>query len=59
VIETFEFAGIDRTFDPDNWDIMWSHFYPFGEKKQHGEMLKTLSPGKRLNKIPGTGWISR
>lgn len=59
VIETFEYAGIERTFDADKWDFMWSHYYPFGDTKRHGQMLKTLGSGRRLNKIPGTGWISR
>jgi len=38
-----------------NWDVMWAHDYPF--KKIRDRMLK-LKPGQRVNKFPGSGYIT-
>ena len=59
VIEAFEYAGIERSMDENNWDILWSHLYPFGKTKKFGNYLKALEETKVINKIPGSGWISR
>ena len=59
VIEAFEYAGIERSMDEGEWDILWSHLYPFGKTKKFGSQLKTLDSTKLVNKIPGSGWVSR
>jgi len=38
-----------------DWDVLWAHDYPF--KKVRDRMLR-LKPGQRVNKFPGSGYIT-
>ena len=40
------------------WSLLWSHTYPFSNKTRLGAQLKELEWGRRVNKIPGGGWLS-
>lgn len=53
VITTFDRAGYDVKGGPGNWDVMWSHEYPFKYfPTSFGEQLK---PHQRINHFPGSG----
>ncbi len=39
----------------NDWDIMWSHDYPF-KKIKH--VIKAMKPGQRVNKLPGSGYVT-
>jgi len=57
VFNVLERNGYDRgDFNKSaDWDVMWAHDYPF--KKIRDRMLK-LKPGQRVNKFPGSGYIT-
>ena len=52
------FYFYNRFWPGKKWDILWSHRYPFSNKTTLGKELKVLEWGKRVNKIPGGGWLS-
>jgi len=54
VLERDGYARGDFNTSTD-WDVMWAHDYPF--KKIRDRMLK-LKPGQRVNKFPGSGYIT-
>lgn len=58
--QVFERAGYSRSYERDSWSVLWSHLYPFGDppRKYYGDYLKSLPEDRRVNKIPGTGWVS-
>lgn len=60
VIKAFETAGYSRSMDRDEWSVLWSHLYPFGDppRKYYGDFLRKLPDNLKLNKLPGTGWVS-
>ena len=37
------------------WDVLWAHDYPF--KKIRDKML-AIKPGQKVNKFPGSGYIT-
>ncbi|XP_022667354.1 tubulin polyglutamylase TTLL4-like [Varroa jacobsoni] len=56
VIDGFQRAGYRvETRKPSKWDVLWSHEYPFGDL---GYEINNLTPGQRVNHIPGTGYIT-
>ena len=58
VKEIFEDFSISRVYSDSKWDILWSHNYPFSNRTARGAWLKKLPAGKRVNKIPGSGFLS-
>jgi len=58
VKEVFEDFSISRVYSDSKWDILWSHNYPFSNRTSRGAWLKTLPADKRVNKIPGSGFLS-
>lgn len=38
---------------PDNWDVLWSHTYPF--KSLSSSLGARLQPRQRINHFPGSG----
>jgi len=54
VLERDGYARGDFNTSTD-WDVMWAHDYPF--KKIRDRMLR-LKPGQRVNKFPGSGYIT-
>ena len=58
VKEVFEDFSISRVYSDSKWDILWSHNYPFSNRTSRGAWLKTLPTDKRVNKIPGSGFLS-
>jgi tubulin monoglycylase TTLL15 len=56
VIAVFERLGYDTLAkQDDNWDVLWSHEYPFS---QLGEIIKQMKPTQKLNHWPGTGHLT-
>lgn len=55
VVETFEKLGFQRVngSEGDDWDVLWSHDYPFGTVLKH-----QLFPNQRVNHFPGSGFIT-
>lgn len=56
VFEIFERVGYqwtNGTVDSD-WDILWSHDYPFANSK----FFKELKSHQRVNHFPGSGFIT-
>ena len=39
----------------DDWDVMWAHDYPF---KKIREKMLAMKPGQKVNKFPGSGFIT-
>ena len=58
VIETAGDAGLGRSRSSSKWTVLWSHRYPFSNKTELGAELKRLELGRRVNKMPGSGWLS-
>ena len=58
VKEVFGDFSISRVYSDSKWDILWSHNYPFSNRTARGAWLKTLPADKRVNKIPGSGFLS-
>ncbi|XP_069180661.1 probable tubulin polyglutamylase ttll-15 [Procambarus clarkii] len=55
VTNVFKRLGYDLADDGDDWDVLWSHNYPFKELKQ---MMTHLKPDQRVNHFPGSGFIT-
>lgn len=56
VIEIFEKLGYKRvngTDGSEDWDVLWSHDYPFSTVLKH-----QLHPHQRVNHFPGSGFIT-
>ncbi|XP_042205513.1 probable tubulin polyglutamylase ttll-15 [Homarus americanus] len=47
--------GYDLAEDGEDWNVLWSHNYPFRELKQ---MMTHLKPHQRVNHFPGSGFIT-
>lgn len=54
VMRVLERIGYVRGTNTSNWDLLWAHDYPFGYVKS----LNHLKPNQRVNKFPGSGWIT-
>ena len=55
VTNVFHRLGYDLAEDREDWDVLWSHNYPFRELKQ--TMVK-LKPHQKVNHFPGSGFIT-
>ena len=57
VNSVLERAGYTRTDfnSSDSWSLLWAHDYPF---KKLRERMLGLRPGQRVNKFPGSGYIT-
>lgn len=55
VNNVFHRLGYDIANEGDDWDVLWSHNYPFRELKP---MMTNLQPHQRVNHFPGSGFIS-
>lgn len=55
VTNVFHRLGYELSDDGDDWDVLWSHNYPFRELK---EMMTKLKPHQRVNHFPGSGYIT-
>ncbi|OQR76401.1 tubulin polyglutamylase TTLL4-like [Tropilaelaps mercedesae] len=56
VVDVFQRVGYRVvTRKPPRWDVLWSHEYPFGDLSYE---VNNLTPGQRVNHIPGTGYIT-
>jgi len=57
VFNVLERAGYSRANynTTDTWDVMWAHDYPF---KKIRPIMEKLRPGQRVNKFPGSGYIT-
>lgn len=57
VFNVLERAGYTRTDfnSSDSWSLLWAHDYPF---KKLRERMLGLRPGQRVNKFPGSGYIT-
>lgn len=56
VVDVFKKIGYRvETKKPRRWDVLWAHEYPFGALKCE---MSTLVPGRRVNHVPGTGFIT-
>lgn len=53
VITTFSRVGYDVKGGPDDWDVLWSHHYPF--KSLSPSLGAHLQPHQRINHFPGSG----
>lgn len=54
VMRVLERIGYVRGTNNSNWDLLWAHDYPFG----YIQSLNHLKPNQRVNKFPGSGWIT-
>jgi len=54
VLSRAGYARVDINITSD-WDVLWAHDYPF--KRIREKMLK-LKPGQKVNKFPGSGYIT-
>ena len=54
VLERGGYARVDLNTTSE-WDVLWAHDYPF--KRIREKMLK-LKPGQKVNKFPGSGYIT-
>ena len=48
------YSRVDLNTSSD-WDVMWAHDYPF---KKIREKMLALKPGQKVNKFPGSGYIT-
>ncbi|XP_059478150.1 probable tubulin polyglutamylase ttll-15 [Neocloeon triangulifer] len=56
VYNVFERLGYQTTEDnSSDWDVLWAHDYPFQALQSS---LKNLRPNQRVNKLPGTGFVT-
>ncbi|XP_071530280.1 probable tubulin polyglutamylase ttll-15 [Panulirus ornatus] len=55
VTNVFHRLGYDLQDDGDDWDVLWSHNYPFRELKK---MMMQLKSHQRVNHFPGSGFIT-
>lgn len=55
VTNVFSRLGYNLANDGDDWDVLWSHNYPFRELKT---MMVNLKPHQKVNHFPGSGYIS-
>jgi hypothetical protein len=56
VLETFESVGWSRVGVEEDWDVLWSHEYPFRTLK---DRLSTIISGEqKVNHFPGSGYIT-
>ncbi|CAG7689968.1 unnamed protein product [Allacma fusca] len=55
VFKVFNTFGYNRGYIDADWDILWSHDYPFTTLKT---TLENLLPHQMVNHIPGTGYIT-
>lgn len=55
VTNVLQRLGYDFAEGGEDWDVLWSHNYPFRELKQ--PMLQ-LKPHQRVNHFPGSGFIT-
>ncbi|ODN04837.1 Tubulin polyglutamylase TTLL6 [Orchesella cincta] len=56
VFEAFERLGYARVnVSDENWDVLWSHDYPF---RVLNEQLVKLKPSQKVNHFPGSGYIT-
>lgn len=53
VFNILERLGYRNTSDASEWDLMWAHDYPFRAFQLHA-----LKPHQKVNKIPGSGYIT-
>ncbi|XP_015178148.1 PREDICTED: tubulin polyglutamylase TTLL6 [Polistes dominula] len=47
--------GFKRTYDEVNWNLLWSHQYPF---VTFAPILQNLKPHQLINHFPGCGYIT-
>ncbi|KAI4490348.1 hypothetical protein M0802_010725 [Mischocyttarus mexicanus] len=47
--------GFKRTYDETNWNLLWSHQYPFTKLDS---ILRNLKPHQLINHFPGCGYIT-
>jgi len=56
VYSVFERVGYQTTENnSSDWDVLWAHDYPFQALQP---ALKNLQANQRVNKFPGTGYIT-
>ncbi|KAK4326664.1 hypothetical protein Pmani_002823 [Petrolisthes manimaculis] len=55
VTNVFTRLGYDLVDEKDDWDVLWSHNYPFRELKT---TLTQLKSHQRVNHFPGSGFIT-
>ncbi|CAB3364005.1 Hypothetical predicted protein [Cloeon dipterum] len=56
VYTVFNRMGYHITEDnTSNWDVLWAHDYPFQALQSS---LRNLKPNQRVNKLPGTGYVT-
>uniref|UniRef100_A0A0A9X8G8 Tubulin polyglutamylase TTLL6 n=1 Tax=Lygus hesperus TaxID=30085 RepID=A0A0A9X8G8_LYGHE len=56
VFDMFKWYGYQRVKKIDEeWDVMWSHDYPF---QKLAPLMKNLKPHQKVNHFPGTGFIT-
>lgn len=55
MIETFDSLNYIRVPVDSDWDVLWSHDYPFRTLKGR---LSTLSSSHKVNHFPGSGFIT-
>jgi len=53
VITVFNRLGYTMVGPGEDWDVMWSHEYPFNALPQ--EMWSNLKPQQKVNHFPGSG----
>ncbi|XP_029650724.1 probable tubulin polyglutamylase ttll-15 isoform X2 [Octopus sinensis] len=55
VFNVFESLGFATNGGENNWDVLWSHEYPF-EELDH--VIRRMKPGQKVNHFPGSGYIT-
>ncbi|KAG8230990.1 hypothetical protein J437_LFUL003948, partial [Ladona fulva] len=55
VVAVFERLGYVLKDNDSNWDVIWSHEYPFQELKAD---FLNLKPHQKVNHFPGSGYIT-
>ncbi|XP_075976702.1 tubulin tyrosine ligase-like 15 [Anticarsia gemmatalis] len=47
--------GFEKSTNNSNWDLLWSHDYPFSVLR---DTVLNLKPHQRVNKFPGSGFLT-
>uniref|UniRef100_A0A0L8ICW7 Tubulin polyglutamylase ttll-15 n=2 Tax=Octopus bimaculoides TaxID=37653 RepID=A0A0L8ICW7_OCTBM len=55
VFNVFESLGFATNGGENNWDVLWSHEYPF-DVLDH--VIRRMKPGQKVNHFPGSGYIT-
>ncbi|CAH1792274.1 unnamed protein product [Owenia fusiformis] len=55
VLAVFSRIGYMRGTESSDWDVLWSHDYPFSKLR---DVIQNIKPHQRVNHFPGSGFIT-